>query len=74
MLVTVIFVIVGFIFGAIDLVPLYKNEQWVSFFLYITLLATGLVIAVLWDFGVAIPSPAEPIKKAVEFILGTESS
>jgi hypothetical protein len=65
-------ILVGFIFAIIDLVPLYKEEQWVSFFLYVTLLGIALIIGILLDFKVVIPSPAEPIKKIVSFIFGLE--
>lgn len=72
MLTTVSVVIVGFIFVIIDLIPLYQNEEWGSFFLSGSLFASALIIAVLIDLKVEIPSPAEPIKKIVTFIIGVE--
>ncbi|NLO92872.1 MAG: hypothetical protein GX389_01275 [Clostridiaceae bacterium] len=71
-MITLTFTIFGSIFAKKDLVPLYKNEEWVGFFLYLALLCLGLTIAILSDFKVQIPNPIDPIRKLIEFILGIE--
>ena len=72
MLITLSFIIIVSVFATQDIKPLYKNEEWVSFFLYIALLSFGLIIAVLSDLKVPIPNPVDPIQKAIEFIFGLE--
>lgn len=69
MLATFSFVTIGLIFGKKDLAFLYENEQWAGFFLYIALLSIGLVLVVLYDLGVTIPTPIEPIQKLIEFFI-----
>lgn len=61
-------VITVFIFVTIDLIPQYKNEEWVSFFLSGSLFLTALIIAVFMDLDVEIPTTTEPIRKIVTFI------
>ncbi len=63
-------VITVFIFVTIDLIPQYKNEEWVSFFLSGSLFLTALIIAVFMDLDVEIPTTTEPIRKIVTFIFG----
>ena len=63
-------VISVFIFVTIDLIPQYKNEEWVSFFLSGSLFLTALIIAVFMDLDVEIPTTTEPIRKIVTFIFG----
>ena len=63
-------VITVFIFVIIDLIPQYKNEEWVSFFLSGSLFLTALIIAVFMDLDVEIPTTTEPIRKIVTFIFG----
>lgn len=70
MLTTLLVVIIGFIFIIIDLIPLYQNEEWVSFFLYGSLIVIALTTAVLLDLRIDIPSPTQPIGKIVTFIFG----
>lgn len=70
MFVTLNVIIVSVIFVIIDLIPLYRKEEWVSFFMYGTILAFAIVIAVLMDLRIDVPSPSEPIKSIVMFFLG----
>ncbi|MGI6123174.1 MAG: hypothetical protein ACOYIG_03150 [Acetivibrionales bacterium] len=60
------------IFIILDLVPLYQDEQWVSFFLSVSLFIVSLILAVLIGLNVDIPSPAEYIEKIITFIYGLE--
>ncbi|NLB79749.1 MAG: hypothetical protein GX796_13180 [Clostridiaceae bacterium] len=65
-------VILVFLFVIIDLIPQYQNEEWTSFFLSGSLLVIALIMAVLMDLKVEIPTTTEPIKKVVTFIFGSD--
>ncbi len=57
-------------FGLQDLVPSIKAKNWKHTYLYIGLSTVLLVLVVLLANGVEIPSPNEPIRKAVQFFVG----
>lgn len=65
-------IIISFIFVIIDLIPQYQNEEWASFFLSGCLWLIALIIAVLINLEVEIPTTTEPIKKIVTFIFGLD--
>jgi len=70
MYVTLSVIVVGTFFVFIDLIPLYRREEWVSFFLYGSMLLLALIIAFLLDQRIDLPSPADPIKNIVALITG----
>jgi len=70
MYVTISVIFLSVIFVIIDLIPLYRKEEWSAFFLYGTLLVLSMVLAVLMDMRVEMPNPTEPLKKIVEFFIG----
>ena len=72
MITTLSVVIIGFMFIIIDLMPMYQNKEWTSFFLSVALLAAALVLVILIDLKIKIPSPSDYIEKAVIFIFGLE--
>jgi hypothetical protein len=64
----VTFVCIMFIF--IDLVPIYKNKDWLVFWVYTSMLAVIYTSVLLTAVGVEIPSPSVPLKKLVNMIMG----
>ncbi|NLM72665.1 MAG: hypothetical protein GX184_01340 [Clostridiaceae bacterium] len=54
----------------IDLVPLYKQQEWKIFFIYSFFLLFIVVLGLLADFNVEIPSPSKPTKDLVSLIFG----
>jgi len=65
-------IIIGSIFIIIDLIPIYKNEEWMNFFLSASLLVVALILAVLMDLKIEIPNPSDYIEKIVTFVFGLE--
>lgn len=51
-------IFLSIIFVIIDLIPLYQNEEWVSFFLSVSLLVVALILAVLIELKIEIPIPS----------------
>ncbi len=72
MITTLNVVIIGLVFVIIDLIPMYQNKEWISFFLSVSLLVIALILVVLIDLKVKIPSPSDYIEKIVTFIFGLE--
>ncbi len=66
--VALFFICIFFVF--IELVPLYQEQQWMSFWVYTILLIVVFFLAILIDMKVEIPSPADPIKKLISAIWG----
>lgn len=62
------FVYAFFVFT--DLIPLYQNKLWKSFWTYAALLLTSYILLFLIVLEIRIPSPVVPIKKAVCAIFG----
>ena len=58
------------IFLLFDLVPLIHQKKWKVIWLYCIMIATAYTIHLLYELGVDVPSPSEPIKNLVLFILG----
>lgn len=65
-------IFLSIIFIIIDLIPLYQNEEWVSFFLSVSLLVVALILAVLIELKIEIPIPSDYIERVVTFIFGIE--
>lgn len=65
-------IFLSIIFVIIDLIPLYQNEEWVSFFLSVSLLVIALILAVLIELKIEIPIPSDYIERIVTFIFGIE--
>lgn len=62
--------IISPLFVIIDLIPLYRKKEWAGFFLFGIMLVFSIVLAVIMDLRVDVPSPAEPIKRIITFIVG----
>lgn len=58
------------LFILIDLVPVAKEKQWLIFWVYTSLIVLVYVSALLIELEIKIPSPAVPLKKIIETILG----
>ncbi|HWS30433.1 MAG TPA: hypothetical protein VN512_10035 [Clostridia bacterium] len=56
----------------IDFFPKRKEESVKANVLFLALLSVGLCVLVLYELGVKIPSPAEPINKLVEAVFGPQ--
>lgn len=56
------------LFILIDLVAIYKNKQWWTFWVYSTILAIVYVLTLFIAAGIKIPSPAIPLKKIISTI------
>lgn len=66
----VIIICVGMII--VDVIPLYKNQQWLSFFVYLGLLTVAIVVAITMDVCFQMPCPADWFKKIIILIWGLE--
>lgn len=58
------------IFICIDIIPIYRNKQWMEFWIYLPLIAATYALVVILALGIKIPSPAGPLKKIVSLIWG----
>lgn len=66
-----ILVILAYVFiGLIELLPLYRKKHKKDFWVAAGITIVSLVIAVCLSLGVDIPSPATPIKNAINAISG----
>lgn len=70
MYVTFSILIIGSMFVIMDLIPLYRNEEWAGFFLSGTLLLFSLILGLIMDLRVEVPSPADVMQKIITFIIG----
>lgn len=69
----IIIVIISYIIIIfLDFIPIYKNNNKREIAVYSILLLFALVISILLSLKVKIPSPSEPIEKAVNFIYGKD--
>lgn len=62
--------LITIVFVFIDLIPLYKERQWMSLWVYTTMLVLIFLIAVLMVLDIKIPSPSGPLKKIITTIWG----
>lgn len=67
-LIALTFIIILFIF--IDLVPVFKEKQWLIFWIYTLLTLVVFVSALLIELDVKMPTPAPLMKKVVTAIWG----
>lgn len=70
MILGITMIIVCTFFLLVDLVPIYRNKQWWTFWVYSTMLALVGLLTILIALGIRIPSPADPLKKIVFAIWG----
>lgn len=63
-------ILMCFIIGFIEMVPLYKKKQNREFLMYVIFFSVTLILSLLISFGVEIPSASRAIKKIVNFMLG----
>lgn len=61
-------ILVLIIFIVIDLVPLYREKQWMSFWLYTVMTIIILILSTMMAFNIKIPSPSGPLKKIITAI------
>lgn len=71
-MVTTLIIIGYIIIGVWEIKPLYKKKEYKELAVYIALYSVAFVTSVLLSLGVKIPSPAEPIAKIVEAIVGKQ--
>lgn len=57
-------------FITIDLIPLYQDKKWKSFWAYSLLVLLSYTVLCLMVLGVTIPSPAVAIKNAITALFG----
>lgn len=66
-----VIIIIGYIIiGIIEIIPLIKQNKKKELVLYSVLFGSAFIISLLLSIGVKIPSPAKPIEKIVEAIVG----
>jgi len=66
-------VIVAYIIiGVIEIVPMIKKNQKKELVLYAITFGGAFVLSVLLSLGVKIPSPAKPIEKIVQAVIGKQ--
>lgn len=70
MIISAVYTLVFAFFIMIDLIPLYKNRKWKSFWTYTALLSVSYVFNLLIVIDVKLPSPAIPIKKMLSTLFG----
>lgn len=57
-------------FVIIDLIPMFRDKRWKSFWTYTVLLLTAYVLIFLIVLDIKIPSPTVPIKKMITALFG----
>lgn len=67
-IIVITFIIILFIL--IDLIPVYKEKQWLIFWAYTLLTLVVFISALLIELDVKMPTPAPLIKKVVTAIWG----
>ncbi|MCT4594536.1 MAG: hypothetical protein N4A57_09740 [Anaeromicrobium sp.] len=65
-------ILVYVIIGAIEITPLVKKKKKKDLTVYLVLYTLALVLSVLISIGVKVPSPAIPIQKMVEAVIGKQ--
>jgi hypothetical protein len=67
----IILVIISYVLLAVyEFIPLYKQKLWKDFWTNAALWTLSFSIAAMISLGIDIPSPAKPIKKVIESIIG----
>ncbi len=67
-IIVITFIIILFIL--IDLIPVYKEKQWLIFWAYTLLTLSVFISTLLIELDVKMPTPAPLIKKVVTAIWG----
>lgn len=67
-------ILIGSFLILVDLVPLYKRQEWKTFFVYSFILAVILALAVVSDYNIEIPNPTKLTEKIASFIFGIKSN
>lgn len=55
-----------------DLIPIYKEKQWKTFWIYSVVLILTILTAILAGADVIKPSPSVAVKKIIYSILGLQ--
>ncbi|MGE5630933.1 MAG: hypothetical protein ACM3TR_07550 [Caulobacteraceae bacterium] len=53
-----------------DVIPIIKNKQWKVLVIYSTVITAAYIFTILYELGVRLPSPANPLKHIVTSIVG----
>ncbi|OEF95634.1 hypothetical protein [Desulfuribacillus alkaliarsenatis] len=64
------FVFLYIVIAIFELPPLYGNKRWKEMGIYLTVWSIGITLIMLISFGIAIPSPAEPLERFIVMIFG----
>ena len=70
MLKILLFVLIITVFGIIDLKPAFKAKDIKLIFLYISISSACLILCIVTELHIEIPSLAKPIKYAVDTLIG----
>jgi uncharacterized membrane protein len=65
--------IIYLLFILFDLKPIAKSKDFKAFWFYTILLVLTYAVHLLVNFGVQIPSPADPIAKGIEALFNVRS-
>ncbi len=71
MIVIIIYSFFYIFFVFTDLIPLFQKKIWKLFWTYLILLMISFIFVFMISFDIKIPSPAEPIRRAVSSIFGS---
>jgi hypothetical protein len=67
----IVLIIIGYSLLALyEFIPLYHQKQWQVFWVNATFGFCSFSIAILLSFDIKVPSPSEPIKNIVLFVIG----
>lgn len=61
-------IITGFII--FDLIPIFQQKKWKTFWIYVALISFAYATSVLYFMDIDLPSPAKPLKKLIYFVFG----
>lgn len=68
----VLVILAYLLIGIIEIVPMIKKGEKKELLLYSFLFFSAFGLSLLLSLGVEIPSPAKPIQKAVEAVIGKQ--
>lgn len=70
MMLIVAFFFISAYYVSSDLIPIYQEKQWKTFWIYSAMITLALFFTILVAMDVPIPSPSIPIKKIIYSIFG----
>jgi hypothetical protein len=67
----IVLIIIGYSLLALyEFIPLYHQKQWRELWVNAVFGFCSFTIAILLSFDIKIPSPSEPIKNIIHFVIG----